>query len=79
MRGFTLSIAPELARHNVAVAVVCPDLVDARMLTLHLDYPEAALTFSGGRHLTVQEIGQVILEQGLEKKAWKSPIRPVAA
>ena len=68
VRGFTLSIANELQQHNVAVTVVCPDLVDTPMLTLQLDYPEAALTFSGSRHLTVQEIGQVILEQGLQKK-----------
>jgi 3-oxoacyl-[acyl-carrier protein] reductase len=68
VRGFTLSIAQELKDHNVAVTVVCPDLVDTPMLTLQLDYPEAALTFSGGRHLTVQEIGQVILEQGLKKR-----------
>jgi 3-oxoacyl-[acyl-carrier protein] reductase len=38
------------------------------MLTLQLDYPEAALTFSGGRHLSVPEIGQVILKQGFQKK-----------
>lgn len=68
VRGFTLSIANELQEHNVAVTVVCPDLVDTPMLTLQLDYPEAALTFSGSRHLTVQEIGQVILDQGLKKK-----------
>ncbi|MGW8320339.1 MAG: SDR family oxidoreductase [Thermodesulfobacteriota bacterium] len=68
VRGFTLSIANELQEHNVAVTVVCPDLVDTPMLTLQLDYPEAALTFSGSRHLTVEEIGQVILDQGFKKK-----------
>ena len=68
VRGFTLSIATELAKHHVAVTVVCPDLVETPMLTLQLDYPEAALTFSGSRHLTVEEIGEVILEQGLKKK-----------
>jgi 3-oxoacyl-[acyl-carrier protein] reductase len=68
VRGFSLSIASELQEHNVAVTVVCPDLVDTPMLTLQLDYPEAALTFSGSRHLTVQEIGQVILDRGLKKK-----------
>ncbi len=68
VRGFSLSIAPELKEHNVAVTVVCPDLVDTPMLTLQLDYPEAALTFSGSRHLTVEEIGNVILDQGLKKK-----------
>jgi 3-oxoacyl-[acyl-carrier protein] reductase len=68
VRGFSLSIAYELQEHNVAVTVVCPDLVDTPMLTLQLDYPEAALTFSGSRHLTVEEIGQVILDQGFKKK-----------
>ena len=68
VRGFTLSIAGELQEHNVAVTVVCPDLVDTPMLTLQLDYPEAALTFSGIRHLSFPEIGQVILDQGFKKK-----------
>ena len=68
VRGFTLSIANELKEHNVSVTCVCPDLVDTPMLTLQLDYPEAALTFSGSRHLTVEEIGQVILDQGFKKK-----------
>lgn len=68
VRGFTLSIANELKQHNVAVTVVCPDLVDTPMLTLQLDYPEAALTFSGGRHLSIDEIGHVILDQGLKKR-----------
>lgn len=68
VRGFTLSIANELKEHNVAVTCVCPDLVDTPMLTLQLDYPEAALTFSGSRHLTVEEIGRVILDQGLKKR-----------
>jgi 3-oxoacyl-[acyl-carrier protein] reductase len=68
VRGFTLSIANELKAHNVTVTVVCPDLVDTPMLTLQLDYPEAALTFSGSRHLTIEEIGNVILDQGLKKK-----------
>jgi 3-oxoacyl-[acyl-carrier protein] reductase len=68
VRGFTLSIAHELKEHDVAVTCVCPDLVDTPMLTLQLDYPEAALTFSGSRHLTVEEIGQVILDKGFRKK-----------
>lgn len=68
VRGFTLSVAGELRKHNIAVTVVCPDLVDTPMLTLQLDYPEAALTFSGSRHLTVEEIGKVILDQGLNRK-----------
>jgi 3-oxoacyl-[acyl-carrier protein] reductase len=68
VRGFTLSIAHELKEHDVAVTCVCPDLVDTPMLTLQLDYPEAALAFSGSRHLTVEEIGRVILDQGLKQK-----------
>jgi len=68
VRGFTLSIANELKEHNVTVTVVCPDLVDTPMLTLQLDYPEAALSFSGSRQLTAEEIGQLILEKGLKKR-----------
>ncbi len=68
VRGFSLAIAPVLRKHNVFVSVVCPDLVNTHMLTLQLDYEEAALTFSGNRVLSTEEIGNVIIRKGVEKK-----------
>jgi NAD(P)-dependent dehydrogenase (short-subunit alcohol dehydrogenase family) len=56
VRGFGLALRQELDVHGVAVTVVCPDAVETPMLRLQEDYPEAALTFSGGRVLTVGDV-----------------------
>ena len=66
VRGFTLSIAPELAAKNIRVTCVCPDATQTPMLTLQEDKPQAALTFSGPRLLTVEDIGKLILGRVLE-------------
>lgn len=68
VRGFSLSIAQELKKYGIAVSLVCPDAVQTPMLDLQLDYPEAALTFSSGKPLTVEEIGQVILKKALKQR-----------
>lgn len=68
VRGFSLAIAHELKNQGVAVSVVCPDAVDTPMLDKIAGYKEAALTFSGGRILTVEDIGKVILKKALGKK-----------
>lgn len=60
VRGFSLAAAYELAPHRIAVTVVCPDAVQTPMLDLQVDRPEAALTFSGGRILTVAEVAAAI-------------------
>lgn len=63
VRGFTLAIAPELKPFGVHVTVFCPDLVDTPMLDAQLEYPEAALTFSGSsKALTVDDISQALLD-----------------
>jgi 3-oxoacyl-[acyl-carrier protein] reductase len=56
VRGFSLSVAHELSKHGVYVTVVCPDAVETPMLKLQEDYAEAAMTFAGGRGLTLEEI-----------------------
>lgn len=57
IRSFSLSVANELVDKGVAVTVICPDLVDTPMLDVQLDYPEAALSFSGrSRPLTVRDM-----------------------
>lgn len=72
VRGFSLAVAHELRPHGVAVTVVCPDAVQTPMLDLQLDFPQAALTFSGKRPLTVDDLGRLIVERVL-------PDRPVEA
>ncbi|MGD9645512.1 MAG: SDR family NAD(P)-dependent oxidoreductase [Pirellulales bacterium] len=67
VRGFSLAIAQELAPHNVRVSIICPDAVQTPMLDKQLDYPEAALTFSGPRFLNVEEVGRAIVEQALDR------------
>lgn len=68
VRGFTLSVAGELADSGVAVTVVCPDAVQTPMLDLQLDYPEAALTFSGSKALSPDLVADAILGRVLEKR-----------
>jgi 3-oxoacyl-[acyl-carrier protein] reductase len=62
VRGFTLAAATDLKPHGVAVTVVCPDAVATPMLALQEDFAEAALTFSGSKPLTVEEVGSAILD-----------------
>jgi 3-oxoacyl-[acyl-carrier protein] reductase len=68
VRGFSLAAAFELRPRGVFVSVVCPDAVQTPMLDLQLHHPEAALTFSGARALTVQEVANVIVDDVLERK-----------
>lgn len=72
VRGFSLALAHELRPHGVAVTNICPDAVQTPMLDLQLDYPQAALTFSGKRPLTVEDLGKLVVERVL-------PRRPVEA
>jgi 3-oxoacyl-[acyl-carrier protein] reductase len=65
VRGFTLAIAQELSPFNVHVSLVMPDAVQTPMLDLQVDYVEAAMTFSGGRALTVQDLERVFIEEVL--------------
>jgi 3-oxoacyl-[acyl-carrier protein] reductase len=68
VRGFTLAIAYELAEHNVAVTVVCPDAVETPMVKGMENNRAAAMVFGGSRTLSVDEIGNVILQKGLLQK-----------
>lgn len=65
VRGFSIACAAELAPHGVAVSLVMPDAVKTPMLDLQVDYPQAALTFSGSKALTVEDIGRVVMEHVL--------------
>ncbi len=62
VRGFSLAAAQELEPHGVVVSVVCPDAVDTPMVDYQLDQPGAALTFSGPRVLTTDEVASAIVQ-----------------
>jgi 3-oxoacyl-[acyl-carrier protein] reductase len=68
VRGFSLSIVPELRSKGIYVSVICPDLVHTQMLTMQLEYKAAALTFSGNQYLTVKDIEYAVFEKALNKK-----------
>jgi 3-oxoacyl-[acyl-carrier protein] reductase len=68
VRGFTLAAAAELREHGVAVTLVMPDAVDTPMLDKQVPYKEAAMTFSGPRPLTVEDIEALILEEVLPRR-----------
>lgn len=68
VRGFTLALAQELAPFHVHVSLVMPDAVQTPMLDLQVDYAEAAMTFSGARALTVQDIERVFIEEVLPNR-----------
>jgi len=67
VRGYTLAVAQELRDTGVKVTVVCPDAVQTPMLDLQVNYDQAALTFSGNRSLTTQEVMSAILDHALTK------------
>jgi 3-oxoacyl-[acyl-carrier protein] reductase len=72
VRGFTLAAALELGPQGVDVTLIMPDAVDTAMLDKQIPYEEAALTFSGPRALTVQDIEKLVVEHVL-------PHRPLEA
>ncbi len=61
VRGFSLAAAQELEPQGVHVTVVCPDAVATPMVDYQLDYPAAALTFSGSRVLSADEVARAIV------------------
>ena len=67
VRGYTLAVAHELRDKGIKVTVICPDAVQTPMLDLQVDYEQAALTFSGSRALTTQDVVSAILNRALVK------------
>ena len=68
VRGFTLAVAYELARHGVAVSVICPDLVQTNMLTQQVGEPAAAMSFSGPAALTVHDVEHAVFGRALGQR-----------
>lgn len=76
VRGFSLAAAQDLQRRGVALTAVLPDAVDTPMLREEADYEEAAVTFSGNRALTVEDIEEVIIEDVLERQPMEVTVPP---
>lgn len=74
VRGFTLAVAQELAPKGVKVTLVMPDAVQTPMLDLQVDYEQAAITFSGPRALTVEDIERALLDEVLPHAPLELPI-----
>ncbi|MEP7122786.1 MAG: SDR family oxidoreductase [Byssovorax sp.] len=72
VRGFTLAAATELRPRGVAVTLIMPDAVETPMLDKQVTRDEAALTFSGSKALTVEDIARLVLDHVL-------PGRPLEA
>jgi len=68
VRGFSLAAATELSSYGIAVTVLLPDAVETPMLELQVDYAEAAMTFSGQKALTVEDIERVLVDQVLPRR-----------
>lgn len=68
VRGFSLAAATELSPHGVAVTAILPDAVATPMLDLQVNYKEAAMTFSGDRPLTVEEIKELVVNRVLPER-----------
>lgn len=60
VRGFSVSIAAELQKHGVAVSVVCPGVVDTRMLDQQLYRDEAAISFTTGTPLPPHAVSSLL-------------------
>ena len=62
VRGFSLAIAQELEDFGIHVSLVCPDAVNTPMLDYQKDKREAALTFSGDKVLTVEDVSKAVFD-----------------
>lgn len=67
VRGFSMSILSELKPLNVAVSCICPDAVDTPMLHQEAHEPEAELSFSARKILTVHDVERAILKAMKDK------------
>lgn len=65
VRGYSLAVANELRPYGIKVSVVCPDAVQTPMLDVQKGDERAALTFSGSRSLTADEVARTIIEDVL--------------
>ena len=82
IRAFSLAAAMELAEQGIAITAICPDAVQTPMLDQQKGKEQAALTFSGKRALTTQEVVDAILGPALNDRPLEiilPPLRGVLA
>lgn len=68
IRSYSLAAGMELMGTGIAVTAICPDAVQTPMLDQQKDKDQAALTFSGRRALTVDEVVDAIINEALVKR-----------
>jgi 3-oxoacyl-[acyl-carrier protein] reductase len=68
VRGFSLAAGFELRRHGVYVTTFCPNAIRTPLLKQASKHDAGAMVFSSGRLLTLEEIGDVMLNRVLTKK-----------
>ena len=68
VRAFTLAAARELEDRGVHLSVVCPDAVATPMVDYQVDFPQAAMTFSGTRVLTAEEVAAAVIRRALVER-----------
>ncbi len=67
-RGFSIAAAVDLRKHGIAVTVICPDAIDTGLLHGSKGKDAGAMVFSAGKLLTVEQIGEVIIQRALTDK-----------
>lgn len=68
VRGFSLAAGFELKRYGVYVTVFCPNAIKTPLLKQSSQHDAGAVVFSSGRLLTLEEVGDVVLNRVLIRK-----------
>jgi 3-oxoacyl-[acyl-carrier protein] reductase len=68
LRAWSLALAMELEDTGIAVTLVHPDLVDTPMIAEQRSQPEVALSFSGKRTLSADEVARCVVEEALVRR-----------
>lgn len=71
VRGYSTSLAAQLAEHNIAVTLLCPDAIATPMLDLQTQHKSAALTFSSGTPLSTVDIESALFDNVLKKRPFE--------
>ena len=71
VRGYSTALAAQLAEHNIAVTLLCPDAIATPMLDLQTQHKSAALTFSSGNALSTQDIEDALFDKILTKRPFE--------
>jgi 3-oxoacyl-[acyl-carrier protein] reductase len=67
-RAYSIAVGQEVREYGVYVTAVCPTVVATPMMDIQIDREEAALTFSGRRPLSVEEVTRAIVERAMVEK-----------